>query len=77
MTALGLEFLGVESMSVGPVGGDTGPIHRELLGHEVVLLEACVLDQVPEGRYFLVCQPLKMAGLDGSPARPLLLEDIK
>lgn len=77
MTALGLDFLGVESMTVGPLGGDTGPIHRELLGHEVVILEACVLAGVPEGEYLLVCQPLKMAGLDGSPARPLLLKDVE
>lgn len=74
MTELGLWFLGVEGMTVGPLGGDTGPIHRELLGHETAVLEACVLDGVPEGDYFLVCQPLKMAGLDGSPARPLLLK---
>lgn len=74
MTELGLWFIGVESMTVGPLGGETGPIHREFLGHEVVILEACVLDDVPEGTYFLVCQPLKLGGLDGSPARPLLLE---
>lgn len=76
MTGLGLWFLGVESMTVGPLGGETGPIHRELLSHEVAVLEACVLADVPEGEYFLVCQPLKMAGLDGSPARPLLLEGV-
>lgn len=76
MTELGLWFLGVESMTVGPLGGETGPIHRELLSHEVAVLEACVLENVPEGEFFLVCQPLKMAGLDGSPARPLLLEGV-
>lgn len=77
MTELGLWFLGVESMTVGPLGGETGPIHRELLSHEVAVLEACVLTEVPEGEYFLVCQPLKMAGLDGSPARPLLLDGVR
>lgn len=73
MTELGLWFLGVEGMTVGPAD-DPGPVHLELLGRETVILESAVLDGVPEGDYFLVSAPIKYGGLDGAQARPLLLD---
>lgn len=44
-----------------------------LLGTGIVILEGLSMSQVPPGTYFLAAQPLKMAGLDGSPVRPVLI----
>ena len=73
LAAGGLWFLGVEHTTVGT--HETSPsVHRALLSAEIVLLESAVLRDVPEGNYFLSSAPLKMAGLDGSPCRPLLID---
>ena len=49
-------------------------VHQILLGAEVVIVEGLVLSEVEEGTYFLAAQPIKMADLDGSPVRPVLIE---
>ena len=46
--------------------------HRMLLRHGIVILEGARLENVPPGDYELVCLPLKLAGLDGSPVRAIL-----
>lgn len=68
-----LYLLGVEDQTVGS-NGTQKEIHRTLLGAEVVILEGLVLKAVEAGEYFLAAQPLNMAGLDGSPVRPVLME---
>lgn len=75
MAELGLWFLGVEGPTVGAMGNN-GPVHVALLKKEVAILEAALLKDVPEGNYFLVSAPLKLGGVEGAPARPLLLEGI-
>lgn len=66
-------LVGVESQSVGPADGPM-PVHLELLGHEVVLLEGLVLGEVAAGDYFLSAAPLKLGGSDGAPCRAILLK---
>lgn len=73
MTRLGLWFLGVEGLTVGPMESPM-EVHKELLGHEVAILEAAILTEVPPGDYFLVSAPVKYGGIDGAQVRPLLLE---
>ncbi len=72
MTELGLRFLGVEGLTVGPMDAPM-KVHLELLGHEVAILEGCVMEDVPTGDYFLAAQPIKYGGVDGAPVRPLLI----
>ena len=68
-----LDLIGVEDQTVGDP--DTQKeIHRILLGAEIVIVEGLVLGEVPKGAYFLAAQPMKMADLDGSPVRPVLIE---
>ena len=67
-----LALLGVEGQTVGK-DGTQQEIHQILLGAETVILEGLTLAQVPPGKYFLAAQPLKMAGLDGSPVRAVLV----
>lgn len=65
--------LGVEGLTVGPMKNPM-PVHLELLGHEVVILESTLMGEVLEGSYFLVSAPVKYGGIDGAQARPLLLD---
>lgn len=69
----GIVLVGVEGQSVGPVEAPA-PVHYELLGQEVVLLEGLVLEEIQEGDYFLSAAPLKLGGCDGSPCRAILMD---
>lgn len=66
-------LVGVEGQSVGPADGPM-PVHLELLGKEVILLEGIVLKDVAEGDYFLSAAPLKLGGSDGAPCRAILIQ---
>lgn len=68
-----IELIGVESQSVGQIDAPM-PVHLELLGNEVVLLEGLVLDEVMPGDYILCAAPIKLGGCDGAPCRAILLE---
>ena len=68
----GIFLLGNESQTVGP---ENAPMqaHKILLEKEIALLEGVVLNDVPEGRYFLNAAPLCLAGADGAPCRAYLI----
>ena len=66
---------GIDSLSVDrPEDGEL-PVHRILLGNDVLVLEGLDLSGVPAGRYTLSCLPLRIAGCEASPVRAVLLED--
>ncbi|MDD1671181.1 MAG: cyclase family protein [Methanomicrobiales archaeon] len=64
--------VGIDSPSIEAFGGD-GSVHREFLDREIPLLELLDLSGVAEGDYFMVALPLRLEGLDGSPARVILV----
>lgn len=70
----GINLIGVEASTIGDQICRE-QVHRKLLENEVVILENLQLEKVQEGEYFLVAQPLKMQGVDGSPVRALLIEN--
>lgn len=69
----GIRLVGVEAQSVASAEC-SGPVHRQLLGSGMVLLEGLDLSRVKPGRYFLFAAPLKIEGSDGSPVRAVLIE---
>ncbi len=69
----GILLLGNESQTVGPADAPM-QVHLILLGRGIVLLEGIVLQEVPEGHYFLSAAPLNLAGADGAPCRAYLME---
>ena len=79
LTKDGAEFLlktqvrlvGIDYLSIEQFAGD-GEIHRRLLGNGMVILEGLNLGGIEEGRYELICLPLKIKGGDGAPARAVL-----
>jgi arylformamidase len=66
-------LIGNESQTVGPEDAPM-PVHLELLGKEVVLLEGIVLDAVEPGDYWLNAAPINLGGADGAPCRAILIQ---
>jgi len=70
----GIRLLGNEGQTVGPEDAPM-QVHLILLRREIALLEGIVLDEVPEGRYFLSAAPLNLGGADGAPCRAYLIQE--
>jgi arylformamidase len=66
----GVRLVGVDYLSVG-----SPETHRILLEAGVVPLEGLDLREVEPGAYHLVAMPLRLEGVDGSPARVLLIQE--
>jgi arylformamidase len=69
----GILLVGTDAPSVDFYESSNLPSHQILLNHGTVILEEAELTAVPPGDYELICLPLKLAGLDGSPVRAILL----
>lgn len=70
----GVRLVGVDFLSIEPLGESGFPVHRTLLEAGVVLVEGLDLSGAPAGEYGLVCLPLKVVDGDGAPARCVLVE---
>ncbi|MCX6698199.1 MAG: cyclase family protein, partial [Methanoregula sp.] len=73
ITRSGIVCVGIDSPSIEVYDCD-GTVHRELLCHGCIIIELLDLSTVPEGDYEMVALPLRLCGLDGSPARVVLIK---
>jgi arylformamidase len=71
---LGVKFVGIDYLSIAPFK-ESRPTHEILLGAGVVILEGVDLSAVVPGQYTLYCLPLKLVGVDGAPARTILVRE--
>jgi len=69
----GIRLVGVDYLSVAPYG-NSGPTHRTLLQAGVIPVEGLNFNGVKEGRYHLICLPIKLEGCEGAPARAVLID---
>jgi len=67
----GITCLGTDAPSIEKFKG-SGDVHRELLGKGILIIEFLDLHHVREGTYRMIALPLRLKGLDGSPARVIL-----
>jgi arylformamidase len=74
VTGSDMKCIGIDSPSIESYNCD-GTVHRELLSKGCIIIELLNLSNVGEGDYILVALPLPFAGLDGSPARVVLIEN--
>jgi arylformamidase len=74
ITACDMKCVGIDSPSIESYECD-GTVHRELLRRGCIIIELLDLSNVEEGDYTLIALPLRLTGLDGSPARVVLLDD--
>lgn len=67
-------LLGIDYLSVKQRGAPDNTAHTALLANNIPIVEGLNLKDILEGAYFLICLPLKFTGLDGAPARAVLLK---
>jgi arylformamidase len=70
----GVVLVGVDYLSVEQFHSGHHRTHRTLLERQVVIVEGLALGAVAAGSYHFVCLPLRIAGIDGAPARAVLVE---
>jgi len=68
-----IELIGIDYLSIQKYN-DSPDTHIVLLNNGVVILEGLNLNEVSQGWYELICLPLKLEGIEGSPARAILVE---
>ena len=66
-----IKCIGIDSPSIESYHCD-GEVHRKLLAGGCSIIELLDLSGVDEGGYEMIALPLRLAGLDGSPARVVL-----
>lgn len=70
----GVKTLGMDYLSIEQFGSATFEVHKLLLGRRVLIIEGLDLRAVAAGAYTLVCLPLNLQGVDGAPARAILMQ---
>ncbi|MFL5581675.1 MAG: cyclase family protein [Gemmatimonadaceae bacterium] len=69
----GVELVGVDYYSVEQHKSGHHRTHKTLLGAGVVIVEGLSLMEPTPGVYDFYCLPLRLVGLDGAPARAVLI----
>ncbi len=72
---IGVELVGVDYLSIEQFHSGHHLTHRTLLEKDIVIIEGLALSEPPAGDYQFVCLPLRLEGLDGAPARAVLIAD--
>jgi arylformamidase len=74
LVEMDVKLVGIDYLSIEKFGEENFPVHKLLLGREVVILEGLDLRKVPAGDYELICLPIKIISQtgDGAPARVIL-----
>ena len=73
LVSLGVKLVGVDYLSVEQFHSGHHRTHRTLLGAGVVIVEGLMLTEPAPGDYYFHCLPLRLVGLDGGPARAVLV----
>ena len=68
-----MKLVGVDYLSIEQFHSGHHMTHRTLLDRGIVIVEGLDLSVPPAGTYDLRVFPLRLAGLDGSPARAVLV----
>lgn len=72
----GILSVGIDYLSVKPRGTTDPRPHTAFLEKGIPVIEGIDLSQVAEGVYSLVCLPLRFVGIEGAPARAILLAEV-
>ena len=66
-------MVGIDSLSINKAGGEDNSAHLELLKHGIPIFEGLDLSKVRPGNYLFFGLPLRLEGVDGAPARCVLI----
>ena len=70
---LGVRLVGIDYLSIEQFRSGHHRTHKTLLSHGIAIVEGLDLSAPPSGVYELYCLPLKLVGIDGAPARAVLV----
>ena len=73
LSSIGTKLVGVDYLSVEQFHSGHHKTHRTLLERGIVIVEGLDLSEVTPGEYAFCCLPLRLEGLDGAPARAVLM----
>lgn len=73
LASAGVKLVGVDYFSVEQFHSGHHRTHRTLLGRGIVIVEGLDLSAIEPGEYAFCCLPLRLEGLDGAPARAVLM----
>jgi arylformamidase len=74
LVSKGIELVGVDYLSIEQFRSGHHRTHRTLLEKNVAIVEGLNLGAVAPGEYDFICLPLRLEGLDGAPARAVVME---
>jgi len=69
---LGIVLIGFDYQSFERDGANV--IHRIYMEKDVISIDNLRLADAPAGTYTLICLPIKVTGIDGAPARAILMD---
>lgn len=72
LTAAGVKLVGIDYFSIEAFKNPGHPVHHELCGKGMIIVEGLDLRRVQPGNYELIALPLKFKDADGSPCRAVL-----
>ena len=70
----GVELVGIDYLSIEQFHSGHHRTHITLLEKRIVIVEGLDLSEPAPGVYQFICLPLRLVGLDGAPARAVLIE---
>jgi arylformamidase len=73
LVSLGVRLVGIDYLSIEQFHSGHHRTHKTLLSRGVVIVEGLDLSEPPAGEYELFCLPLLLEGVDGAPARAVLM----
>lgn len=73
LAALGVKLVGVDYLSIEQFRSGHHRTHRTLLERGIVIVEGLDLSAIDAGEYAFTCLPLRVEGIDGAPARAVLM----
>lgn len=74
LASAGVKLVGVDYYSVEQFHSGHHRTHRTLLERGIVIVEGLDLSGIAPGEYAFCCLPLRLDGLDGAPARAVLMK---
>lgn len=73
LVSLGVRLVGIDYLSIEQFHSGHHRTHKTLLSRGVAIVEGLDLSEPPPGTYELYCLPILLSGLDGAPARAVLV----
>lgn len=74
LASVGVKLVGVDYFSVEQFRSGHHKTHRTLLERGIVIVEGLDFSEIAPGEYSFCCLPLRLDGLDGAPARAVLMK---